>query len=99
MTAGLPPCSVNYYAPTRGKLLDLALATVYEQLHAIALEAFAPLPTPGDHTPAEVVECGVDFVEISRTRGGKGVTARHVLLAEAQFFPELAEMIAEQRGQ
>ncbi|MED5802786.1 hypothetical protein VX037_17290 [Gordonia sp. Z-3] len=96
-TAGYPPGSINYYAPTRSRLLALALETVHAQLQVIALESFGPLLTPGPHTPDDVVECGTQFVELSRTQGRKTVTARHALLIEAQFHPDLAEMIEAHR--
>ncbi|MXP23576.1 TetR family transcriptional regulator [Gordonia sp. HNM0687] len=96
-TAGYPPGSINYYAPTRSRLLALALETVHAQLRAIALESFGPLMTPGPHCPDDVVECGTQFVESSRTQGRKTVTARHALLIEAQFHPDLADMIEAHR--
>ncbi|MDL9946506.1 hypothetical protein QSJ19_13060 [Gordonia sp. ABSL11-1] len=98
-TAGFAPGSVNYYASTRSRLLALALETVHAQLRNIAMEAFGPLMAPGPHSSDEVVECGTVFVETSRHQGRNVVTARHALLVEAQFYPELADMINEHRNE
>ncbi|WP_164473831.1 TetR/AcrR family transcriptional regulator [Gordonia insulae] len=96
-TAGFPSGSVNYYAPSRSRLLALALETVHAQLRSIAMTAFGPLMSPGPHSPDEVIECGTVFVETARLEFPDVVTARHALLVEAQFYPELGDMINDHR--
>ncbi|WAC56778.1 TetR/AcrR family transcriptional regulator [Gordonia sp. SL306] len=98
-TAGFPIGSVNYYAPTRAKLLALALETVHEELQTLAAESFGPLLGPGPHDQRTVVECGTNFVDTARRKGLAVVTARQMLLAEAQFYPELGELIESHRRQ
>lgn len=94
--AGLPPGSVNYYAPTRAKLLHLAFTSVAKETMGYATNAFLPIvgTTP---TPDEVLDCTVDFIFTTAIDGRGTTVARNVLNAEAQFDDELLTMVLATR--
>jgi DNA-binding transcriptional regulator YbjK len=98
--AGLPPGSVNYYAPTRARLFRLALEALFAQDFAVAAQWF----TPADAQPTLTAEEGIDrmlgFLAAMTTPAARGrVVARHHLLGEAQHDPELRAVFDTHRGQ
>ncbi len=94
--AGLPPGSVNYYAPTRAKLLQLAFNSVARDTMQYATNAFMPI-IGKKPTPDEVLDCTVDFI-FTAAEEGRGITvARNVLNAEAQFDDDLLAMVLATR--
>ncbi|MEE4023595.1 hypothetical protein V1Y59_10950 [Gordonia sp. PKS22-38] len=96
--AGLPAGSVNYYAPTRSRLNALALAEVYEQMYAIAVQTFGPILDAGENAATDVIlDCTTDFVEAMSNEGRGAVRARHALLVEAQFDAELRKQVITNR--
>ena len=100
--AGVPPGSVNYYAPNRSKLQQLALQEAFERMREIAVREFEPIfdTMAGGHRPSEtmILDCAVGFIEAMTTEGRGLVVVRHALLIEAQFDPALRELIVANRS-
>lgn len=94
--AALAPGSVNYHAPTRQRLLDLAIDELFARDMAIAERFFLRVQ---NWTPAAIAEAAAGFVD---AMGGPGhrhlVVARHHLLGEAQYNSALAEKFRQQRA-
>ncbi|MEU6559744.1 TetR/AcrR family transcriptional regulator [Nocardia nova] len=90
--ANLAPGSVNYHAPTRQRLLEMALDELFAQDMAVAARHFHP----GSPTLADIA---TDFVlELSGPQARFRVVARHHLLAEARVDPELHDRFETQRA-
>ncbi|MBF6338515.1 TetR family transcriptional regulator [Nocardia abscessus] len=84
--AQLPPGSVNYHAPTRQRLLEMASDELFAQDMAVAARHFH---TPAASTPT-LADLAVNFVlEMTGPHARYRVLARHHLLAEARTNPEL----------
>ncbi|GAC67460.1 TetR/AcrR family transcriptional regulator [Gordonia soli] len=102
VAAGLPPGSVNYYAPSRAKLHQLALVEAYNEMYAIAGRAFTPvieyMQNVGRPTRDVIVDGTVAFVEAMTDEGRGLVVARHALLIEAQFDDDLRELVTAHRA-
>lgn len=95
---GVASGSVNYYAPTRVRLQQLALAAAYDDTRVIAVREFTPLLTSaGVPSPALVVDCTVRYILAMTTEGRTVSNARTALLLEAQFDETLSQMIVERR--
>ncbi|WAC57188.1 TetR/AcrR family transcriptional regulator [Gordonia sp. SL306] len=95
--AGLPPGSVNYYAPTRAKLEALALTEAYEQMYAIAIRTFGPILETDEPSTGLVLDCTTDFVAAMSAETGL-VAARHALLVESQFDDGLRKQVTTNRN-
>lgn len=90
--ANLAPGAVNYHAPTRRRLLEMALDELFAQDMAVAARHFHPAaPTLAD--------IATDFVlELSHPDARFRVVARHHLLAEARADPALRGRFDTQRA-
>lgn len=90
--AGLPQGSVNYYAPTRARLWDLALNELFDQDFAVAAEWFTLEPTGAAPERGEIVDRMVGFIDAMTTGEAHArVVARHHLLGQAQHDQNLRE--------
>ncbi|MBF6171037.1 TetR/AcrR family transcriptional regulator [Nocardia blacklockiae] len=90
--AGLPRGSVNYYAPTRARLWELALTELFEQDFDLAVRWFGP-PAPGTVRGSdEIADTMTKFVTAMTTGPAKArAVARHHLLGQAQHDASLRE--------
>ncbi|MGU3433978.1 TetR/AcrR family transcriptional regulator [Actinomycetes bacterium M1A6_2h] len=93
--AGLGSGAVNYHAPTRAKLIGLALEELFDRDLAVAAKNFEPL-LAGDITLDLVVERFLAFID-EMTAARERVVARHLLLGEAQTDPEIRAVFDSQR--
>ncbi|MFE7746378.1 TetR/AcrR family transcriptional regulator [Nocardia sp. NPDC057455] len=90
--AGLPHGSVNYYAPTRARLWDLALNELFDQDFAVAAEWFNLESTDTVPGRSELVDRMVGFIAAMTTGEARArVVARHHLLGQAQHDQSLRE--------
>ncbi|MGV9713954.1 TetR/AcrR family transcriptional regulator [Gordonia sp. NPDC003424] len=96
--AGLPAGSVNYYAPTRSKLLSLAIEAAHAVMWDVAMRSFAPMLAGDDATPELVLDCTTDFVMAMCTEGEGFVKAHFAILVEAQFDDDLREQVLRNRA-
>lgn len=96
--AGLPAGSVNYYAPTRSKLLLLALEAAHGLMWNIAMRSFGPMLAGEDASPDLVLDCTTDFVIAMCTEGEVFVKAHFAILVEAQFDDDLRELMLRNRS-
>jgi DNA-binding transcriptional regulator YbjK len=98
--AGLPPGSVNYYAPTRARLWELALTELFEQDFAVAAQWFRSPPTGASSEKAELVDRMAGFTMAMTTGPARArVIARHHLLGQAQHDQTLREAFDIRRDQ
>nr|WP_314142850.1 hypothetical protein [uncultured Rhodococcus sp.] len=97
--AGLGPGSVNYHAPTRGRLLHLALGQLFVRDFEVAGATFGSLVDVKPLTVDVVVSRIVDFID-AMTSGdaAKRVIARHIMLGEAQHDDEIRGLFDNQRS-
>lgn len=97
--AGLGPGSVNYHAPTRSRLLHLALAQLFVRDFEVAGATFGSLVDVKPLTVDAVVCRIIDFVD-AMTSGDavKRVIARHIMLGEAQHDDEIRSLFDSQRA-
>ncbi|GGG03750.1 hypothetical protein GCM10007304_17310 [Rhodococcoides trifolii] len=93
--AGLGSGAVNYHAPTRAKLIGLAVEELFNRDLAVAAKNFGPLLT-GDITMDLVIDHFLSFVD-EMTTARERVVARHLLLGEAQTDPEIRAVFDAQR--
>ncbi len=97
--AGLGPGSVNYHAPTRSRLLHLALGQLFARDFEIAGATFGSLVDAKPLTVDVVVSRIVDFIQAMTTGdAAKRVIARSIMLGEAQHDHEVRELFDTQRG-
>ncbi|MFW0793799.1 hypothetical protein AAFP30_08310 [Gordonia sp. CPCC 205515] len=96
--AGLPAGSVNYYAPTRSKLLALAMEAAHELMWNIAMRAFGPMLAGEDASPDLVLDCTTDFVIAVCAEGEVFVKAHFAILVEAQFDEDLRALMLRNRA-
>ncbi|OZC51539.1 hypothetical protein CH294_04315 [Rhodococcus sp. 14-2483-1-1] len=97
--AGLGPGSVNYHAPTRSRLLHLALGQLFARDFEIAGATFGSLVDVKPLTVDVVVTRIVDFIQAMTTGdAAKRVIARAIMLGEAQHDREVRELFDTQRG-
>ncbi|WP_063049132.1 TetR/AcrR family transcriptional regulator [Nocardia arthritidis] len=84
--ARLPPGSVNYHAPTRQRLLQMASEELFAQDMAVAARHF---DTPDSPAPS-LSDIAVKFIlDMTAPHARHRVLARHHLLAEARVDAEL----------
>ena len=96
--AGLGPGSVNYHAPTRSRLLHLALGQLFARDFETAGATFGSLVDVKPLTVDIVVSRIADFVEAMTTGdAAKRVIARSIMLGEAQHDREIRELFDTQR--
>ena len=95
--AGVPAGSVYYYAPTRSKLMQLALGAARQLMWDIAMVSFAPMTDVSNLDEDVVLDCTTDFVLKMATDGESFVKAYYAILVEAQFDAELFAEIMRQR--
>jgi AcrR family transcriptional regulator len=93
--AGLGSGAVNYHAPTRAKLIRLALEELFQGDLAVAARNFEPLLN-GHITVTQVVDHILAFID-DMTAARERVVARHLLLGEAQTDPEIRAVFDSQR--
>jgi AcrR family transcriptional regulator len=97
--AGLSPGSVNYHAPTRGRLLHLALELLFARDYDTAGATFGGLVDVKPLTVDNVVNRIIDFIEAMTTgEATKRVIARSILLGEAQHDREIRDLFDSQRA-
>ncbi|CCQ17932.1 Regulatory protein TetR [Rhodococcus sp. AW25M09] len=97
--AGLGPGSVNYHAPTRSRLLHLALGELFARDFEIAGATFGSLVDTKPLGVDIVVARIADFIEAMTTGdAAKRVIARSIMLGEAQHDREVRELFDTQRS-
>ncbi|GAA5068518.1 TetR/AcrR family transcriptional regulator [Nocardia callitridis] len=96
--AGLKPGAVNYHAPSKSRLLDLAVERLFDlDIDTAATTLLLPETTPPN--PETMSEALVGFVrEMTAPEHVYRVRARHELLAEALRNPRLHQLFAAQRA-
>jgi len=94
--AGLTSGSVNYHAPTRQRLLELALDELFAQDMAVAQQYFL---TGQTWSATDLTAAFVDFIAAMTAPTARfRVIARHYLLSESHFNRELRDRFEQQRG-
>lgn len=94
--AGLGQGAVNYHAPSRSKLLSLALEEVFQRDLDTVVRHFAL----EDWSPASVVAALTGFVrEMTSGENRQRVIARHHLRGEAMTNAEMREAFDTQQAQ
>ncbi|MFY2787969.1 TetR family transcriptional regulator [Rhodococcus sp. MALMAid1271] len=97
--AGLGPGSVNYHAPTRSRLLHLALGQLFIRDFEVAGATFGSLVDVKPLTVDVVVSRIADFIDAMTTGvAAKRVIARHIMLGEAQHDRGVRELFDTQRA-
>lgn len=97
--AGLGPGSVNYHAPTRSRLLHLALGQLFVRDFEVAGATFGTLVDVKPLTVDVVISHIIDFIDAMTSADAvKRVIARHIMLGEAQHDDEIRELFDSQRA-
>ncbi|MEU2038544.1 TetR/AcrR family transcriptional regulator [Nocardia niwae] len=96
--AGMRPGAVNYHAPTRGKLVALAVEELFSRDYELAVAHFADMSALDPTSIPQLAEFMASFIEAMTTGPARRRTlARHLLLGEAQFHPQLRDLFDQQR--
>ncbi|MFI7665714.1 TetR/AcrR family transcriptional regulator [Nocardia sp. NPDC049526] len=94
--ADLPTGSVNYHAPTRERLLELAVEELFVQDMAVAQELFSG----GQQWSAAAITAAVtQFIDaMTRAQARYRVVARHHLVGASRTNPVLRDKFEQQRA-
>lgn len=97
--AGMTPGSVNYHAPTRKRLIGLAVEELFASDFAVNVAHFSVVPADAPLSGPDLTEVIAGYVEeMTASPPRERVVARHVLLGEAHHDPELRALFDRQRA-
>jgi AcrR family transcriptional regulator len=96
--AGMSPGAVNYHAPNRGKLVALAVEELFSRDYELAVTHFTDVSSLDPTSIPQLAELMASFIEAMTTGPARRrALARHLLLGEAQFHPQLRDLFDQQR--
>ncbi|MBF6221363.1 TetR family transcriptional regulator [Nocardia abscessus] len=96
--AGMSPGAVNYHAPTRGKLIALAVEELFSRDYELVVTHFTDVSALDPTSIPQLVELMASLIEAMTTGPARRrALARHLLLGEAQFHPQLRDLFDQQR--
>ncbi|MBF6076736.1 TetR family transcriptional regulator [Nocardia beijingensis] len=96
--AGMSPGAVNYHAPTRGKLVAMAVEELFTRDYELVVTHFADVSAVDPTSIPQLAELMASLIEAMTTGPARRrALARHLLLGEAQFHPQLRDLFDQQR--